>query len=226
MYPGRSGLEFAHCAADEPGCKQFNPGKEEGSNAHESNSPRKHGSQKADFHSNDPNRPVEQVSWNDVQEFINILNQQQTGLNARLPSEAEWEYACRAGKKTAFSFGGKADLNTEKVNYSGKWDEWNSAGETRPVKTYLPNDWGLYEMHGNVWEWCRDAWQEKLPATPVTDPRAEPGKEQASARVVRGGSWSSYGRDCRSAIRYWYAPGFRIYGLGFRLSLGPGAKDR
>ena len=178
--------------------------------------------------SNNPSRfkgdncPVEQVSWHDTQTFIAKLNQVHPDLKVCLPTEAEWEYACRAGTQTPFSFGGKDDLNLEKVNYSGKWDDWNFEGTTKEVRTYPCNGWGLYEMHGNVWEWCEDVWQEKLPAEPVTDPQGVAGGDQEAGvmRVVRGGSWNDLGRRCRSACRYWYEPVDRDYGVGFRLVLG------
>ncbi|WGZ93132.1 MAG: formylglycine-generating enzyme family protein [Candidatus Thiothrix putei] len=163
-------------------------------------------------------RPVETVSWDDTQTFIQKLQQHWQLLDVRLPLEAEWECACRAGTTSAFSFGGKDDLNTKKVNYSGKWNNYNSDGETKPVKSYSPNAWGLYEMHGNVFEWCQDAWQATLPAEPVTDPDGAGG--DTGRRVVRGGSWDREGRCCRSAYRPGYAPDRRLHTLGFRLALG------
>ncbi|OQX09239.1 MAG: Sulphatase-modifying factor protein [Thiothrix lacustris] len=180
------------------------------------------------------NRPVEQVSWHDTQIFLTQLNQLHPDLNVRLPWEAEWEYACRAGTQTPFNFGGKDDLNLEKVNYSGEWDKWSDKGETKEVKTYPCNGWGLYEMHGNVWEWCEDQWQDHLGKedvifSPSTSGRgvgvretAGGGQEQAAGvgRVVRGGSWVNYGGYVRSAIRLRYVPAGRYGDLGFRLALG------
>ncbi|WP_242632675.1 formylglycine-generating enzyme family protein [Thiothrix fructosivorans] len=143
------------------------------------------------------NRPVEKVSWHDIQTFLTQLNQLHPDLNARLPWEAEWEYACRAGTQTPFHFGGKDDLSLERVNYSGEWDKWSDKGETKEVKTYPCNAWGLYEMHGNVWEWCQDVWQEKLPASPVIDPEGIAGGDKAGVlRVVRGGSWAATAGAC------------------------------
>lgn len=110
----------------------------------------------------DKNRPVERVSWDDAQTFIAKLNQIHPDLTVRLPWETEWEYACRAGTQTPFHFGEKEDLTLEKVNYSGEWDNFNLEGETKDVKNYPCNAWGLYEMHGNVWEWCEDEWQDHL----------------------------------------------------------------
>ncbi len=160
--------------------------------------------------------PVEQVSWDDVQGFINKLNQQVAGIKARLPTEAEWEYACRAGTNSAFWFGGKNDLNTTNANYSGKWDEINASGKTVPVKSFAPNPWGLYEMHGNVWEWCADGYAE-YSSQAVTDPCGAPA---GSSRVLRGGSWLSYGSYCRSAIRSGGTVSGRGSFLGFRFVLG------
>ncbi|WP_020560741.1 formylglycine-generating enzyme family protein [Thiofilum flexile] len=158
--------------------------------------------------------PVEQVSWNDCRQFIRKLNNMMSGLNAQLPSEAQWEYACRAGTTTPFSFGGKGDLNQEKVNYSGKWDAADSSGSTKPVKSYPPNDWGLYEMHGNVLEWCQDVWQPHLGKPAVTE-------LQGQSHVIRGGSWANKGRNCRSAFRLFRStPDDRDSYLGLRLSLG------
>ncbi len=112
------------------------------------------------------NRPVEKVSWHDTQTFLTQLNQLHPDLNARLPWEAEWEYACRAGTQTPFNFGEELTLN--KVNYRGTWEykenEWGEGAKKAitDVKTYPCNAWGLYEMHGNVWEWCADQWQDHL----------------------------------------------------------------
>ncbi|HMT93871.1 SUMF1/EgtB/PvdO family nonheme iron enzyme [uncultured Thiothrix sp.] len=160
--------------------------------------------------------PVEQVSWNDAQVFIQKLNQQISGIAARLPTEAEWEYACRAGTNSAFGFGGKNDLDTTKANYSGQWDDFNVSGKTVAVKSFAPNPWGLYEMHGNVWEWCEDGYAE-YPLQAIIDPRGAPA---SSARVRRGGSWSNFGWSVRSAYRRSYAPDDRYDDLGFRLALG------
>jgi formylglycine-generating enzyme required for sulfatase activity len=163
-----------------------------------------------------PNNPVEVVSWNDAQGFIQKLNSLVTGVSLRLPTEAEWEYACRAGATSAFSFGGKDDLSLNVVNYSGKWDEYDLSGKTKPVKTYLPNRWGLHEMHGNVWEWCQD-WYDSYPAEPVTNPE---GSQTGVERVIRGGSWYDVGGLCRSACRSRNGPDNRISNLDFRLLLG------
>jgi len=171
------------------------------------------------------NLPVEKISWDDAQNFIKQLNHFHPALSARLPCEAEWEYACRAGTETSFSFGN--DVNVEQVNYRGIWewkaDEWADEARqtTVAVKNYPSNDWGLYEMHGNVWEWCADVWQEHLGVEAVVDLWERQIESGAGARrVVRGGSWDSVGRNVRSAIRSRCEPDFRSLNLGFRLALG------
>ncbi len=162
-------------------------------------------------------RLVDSVSWEDAQAFLQKLSQAYPQLALRLPTEAEWECACRAGTNTAFAFGSKAELNLGRVNYSGEWNNHNLKGATQPVKTYPPNTWGLYEMHGNVWEWCEDWYASDYGAEPQTDPRGAGSGEQ---RVVRGGSWFSGGRYCRSADRDRHAPDNWYSYLGFRFALG------
>jgi formylglycine-generating enzyme required for sulfatase activity len=169
-------------------------------------------------------RPVESVSWDDVQSFIKQLNALLPDLITRLPWEAEWEYACRAGTQTPFNFSG--ELTLAKANYRGIWEynpeEWGDGAkrETAEVKTYPCNDWGLYEMHGNIWEWCEDTWTEHLGIEDVIDPRQTSATYTVSARVIRGGSWGDDGRDVRSADRGGNEPDFRNFYLGFRLALG------
>jgi len=165
-------------------------------------------------------RPVEMVSWDDVQTFLAELNRRVLGMNARLPTEAEWEYGCRAGTPTPFSFG--EDIIPEQVNYDGNYPYRGSRkglyrGETVEVASLPANPWGLYEMHGNVWEWCADWYGEYPPGTAV-DPA---GPETGGRRVLRGGSWISFGRYLRSACRYRLDPGDRYGIIGFRLALGP-----
>ncbi len=169
------------------------------------------------------NRPVENISWNDVRDFMGKFNQIHPNLTVRLPWEAEWEYACRAGTETPFNF--DDELMLDKVNYNGYWDKWEFAEQAKKktvvVKSYPCNRWGLYDMHGNVWEWCEDTWQEKLGREVVTDPWEGQEKPAAgAARVVRGGSWYNLGGDCRSAFRGGVGPDFRDDYLGFRLALG------
>lgn len=175
------------------------------------------------YFKNDPQNPVEQVSWNAAQSFIASLNQRVSGLNAQLPTEAQWEYACRAGTTTPFSFG--ANITSEQVNYDGgvPYAEGKKGwyrGKTVPVKSLPANPWGLYEMHGNVWEWCQDGWQENLGTEAARDPLTQANEAAGGDRVLRGGSWNDYGRDVRSAIRDRYRPDSRDRSFGFRLALG------
>ncbi len=169
------------------------------------------------------NNPVDTVSWEDIDQFLQRLNQQYPELKPRLPSEAEWENACRAGTTSAFNFDG--ELSLEKINYWGTWEyESGESGEgvlqrTAAVKSYPPNRWGLYEMHGNVVEWCQD-WYDDYPMGPVVDPQEA---QSGTYRVLRGGSWFSLGRFCRSAYRDHGAPARRDFfddDGGFRLARG------
>ena len=164
------------------------------------------------------NNPVTQVCWKDVQNFLSKLNQLMPDLNASLPSEAEWEYACRAGTTTPFSFGD--NITPEQVNYNGKFpykkgEKGLNLEKTVPVKSLPPNDWGLYEMHGNVWEWCAD-WYGDYPHEAVTNPK---GTTEGTSRVLRGGSWIYYARATRSAYRGIYTPDLRAL-IGFRFAIG------
>ena len=161
--------------------------------------------------------PVENVSWEDVQGFIEKLNSIEGTDLYRLPTEAEWEYACRAGTDTPFFFGDC--LSTDQGNYDGNYPyEGCPDGEYRkrtiPVGSLAANAWGLYDMHGNVWEWCQD-WYGEYPEGPVTDPVGPP---DGSDRVIRGGSWDFSARSCRSANRDDWHPGSRDDDLGFRLA--------
>lgn len=204
----------------------------------------------------DPQNPVEQVSWLDVQRFITSLKSHLPNLTIQLPSEAQWENACRAGTETPFNF--KGDIDLAKVNYRGLWltekDEdgnypWHDEAKqkTQTVKSYPANPWGLYEMHGNVLEWCFDEWKENLGQDSAVNPvnaifksgvkpdkagsRAENanvydsavlenGDDDSVFRVLRGGSWLSNGRSCRSAFRNWNPADDRTGFVGFRFSLG------
>ena len=150
--------------------------------------------------------PVAKVSWNDVQEFIGKLNEMNDGFVYRLPSEAEWEYACRAG--TTGDYAGDLD--------SMAWYEDNSASQSHPVGQKQANAFGLYDMHGNMWEWCADAWHENYDGAP-TDGSIWSSGGDSSRRVLRGGSWFNDSNLCRSALRNRYAPAFRLNNLGFRI---------
>jgi formylglycine-generating enzyme required for sulfatase activity len=158
----------------------------------------------------DANLPVEQVSWDDVQEFMRRLNGREGGATYRLPTEAEWEYAARAGSTTAYSFGNDARLLGEYAWYNG-----NAGGTTHPVGQKKPNAWGLHDMHGNVWEWVQD-WHGTYPSGTVTDP-VGPSSYFPPQSVYRGGGWLYTARSCRSASRSGAPTGFRNDGLGFRL---------
>jgi formylglycine-generating enzyme required for sulfatase activity len=155
-----------------------------------------------------PNHPVEQVSWEEVQTFIEKLNAREPGVTYRLPTEAEWEYAARAGTTTAYSFGDSAGDLDEYAWYGG-----NAGGQTHPVGQKPANGWGLYDVHGNVWEWVQD-WYGKYPSSPQRDPSGPP---SGADRVVRGGGWYDRARNCRSASRLLWPPGYGYGGLGFRL---------
>ncbi len=156
-----------------------------------------------------PGNPVEKVNWNDCQEFISELNTKGIGT-FRLPTEAEWEYACRAGSTTRYSFGD--DLSYSKVgDYA--WYSDNSSGTTHIVGEKEANTWGLYDMHGNVLEWCSD-WYGAYSAGAQTDP-GEP--SSGSFRVLRGGGWNDYPPGCRSAYRSYGTPTVTGNYLGFRL---------
>jgi formylglycine-generating enzyme required for sulfatase activity len=159
--------------------------------------------------------PVEQVSWDDVQVFIQRLNRQEGHNRYRLPTEAEWEYAARAGTTGAYSFGDDAD---SLGRYA--WYEDNSGDKTHPVGQKEPNAWDLYDMHGNVFEWVLD-WYDATyySRSPGNDPQ---GPSFGLRRVFRGGSWNGFAEDCRSANRDYGTPGRRISYIGFRLALSLG----
>ncbi|MBF0428534.1 MAG: formylglycine-generating enzyme family protein [Magnetococcales bacterium] len=155
------------------------------------------------------NCPVEQVSWDDIQRFLSNLNAKGEGTY-RLPTEAEWEYAARAGTTTPWSLG-------ERVNLMGyyAWYDSNSGSKTHPVAQKLPNPWGLFDMHGNVWEWVEDGYDPNFYAnSPQTDPT---GSSSSTNRVARGGSWGSLSARLRSAYRYNFVPEYYNSYLGFRL---------
>ncbi len=163
------------------------------------------------------NRPVDNVSWNDVQDFIIKLNEQ-TGQQFRLPTEAEWEYAARGGKYSqGYTFSG-----SDKLKQVG-WYEENSNDETHEVGLMLANELGIYDMSGNVWEWCvdwydREYYENCQKQGVVENP---PGPDNGDYRVIRGGSCFGSQMHCRATTRRWGQPGHRDDGIGFRLVLLP-----
>ena len=155
------------------------------------------------------NCPVENVSWNDVQQYIQKLNAQ-TGKNYRLPTEAEWEYAANGGKSTrGYTYSGSNDIG------SVAWYYDNSGSKTHAVGTKQANELGIYDMTGNVWEWCSD-WYGNYSSYSVTNPT---GVTSGEARVLRGGSWNFKANSCRATFRNWGNPVNRNYNYGFRLVL-------
>lgn len=155
------------------------------------------------------NRSVEYVSWEDAVEFCEKLSRE-TDKTYRLPTESEWEYACRAGTNTLFYFG--ETITSDLVNYK------RNRRERTDVGSFPPNGFGLYDMHGNIWEWCQD-WFGAYPTGLLTDPT---GSGTGSYRFLRGGSWNLSAGYCRSASRNNFLPGYRGDVLGFRLALSPG----
>jgi formylglycine-generating enzyme required for sulfatase activity len=156
----------------------------------------------------DPNQPVEQVSWEEVQTFVRKLNAREGVAAYRLPTEAEWEYAARARATTAYGFGNNA---SKLGGYA--WYGDNAGGRTHLVGEGKPNAWGLYDIHGNVWEWVQD-WYGPYDVDAAIDP---PGTSTGSYRVYRGGGWGTFPGNCRSSDRNFDTPDTRLAGLGFRL---------
>ena len=170
-----------------------------------------------------PQNPVEQVRWSDAVRFCNARSESE-GLQPcyelktwkcnfetsgyRLPTEAEWEYACRAGSSTAYFFG---DSSTKLGEYA--WFEKNAGGRPRPVAQKQPNAWGLYDMCGNVWEWCNDFYKvDYYSEAPRQDPR---GPQAGETKVVRGGAWRTSAENCRSGYRYNESPGYADVCFGY-----------
>jgi formylglycine-generating enzyme required for sulfatase activity len=180
------------------------------------------------------NRPVEVVNWSDATNYCGLVTERErvagrlpTGYEYRLPTEAEWEYSCRAGTTTAFYFG--PALRSGMANFDGRFEYEASTGtianptgtylgQTTVVGSYAPNAWGLYDMHGNVWEWCLDWWGDSLPGGSVTDPR---GPATGELRVLRGGCWFYFAKICRSADRFKGNPAGKSELGGFRVVLAP-----
>lgn len=161
--------------------------------------------------SKSPSKPVEKVSWDDIQGFIKRLNEQEGGTHFRLPTEAEWEYAARAGSSTLYSFGEK---ESQLKDYAWFGNE-GYHGSSQEVGLKKPNAWGLYDMHGNVWEWVSDWYDpDYYHHSPEQDPK---GSETGQYRVYRGGSWVGKAVNLRSALRYSGLPSTRTNDIGFRL---------
>ncbi len=166
--------------------------------------------------------PVERVSWYDVSRFLEVLNKRGEG-RYRLPTEAEWEYACRAGSQSAFSWGDEPDCSKGMFNNNPRRGVAKclsqvlarglKPGSPAPVRSYPPNSWGLYDMHGNLWEWCQD-WYGPYPKGEQRDPK---GPQEGVYKVRRGGSWFKYATFGRSANRNWAHPGSRYSTTGFRV---------
>ncbi|GGA50272.1 hypothetical protein CYANOKiyG1_69690 [Okeania sp. KiyG1] len=164
------------------------------------------------------NRPVENVSWYDATKFCQKLSEI-TGKKYSLPSESQWEYACRAGTTTPFYFG--ETITSELVNYNGNFPYADAPKgeyrqETTDVGIFPPNAFGLYDMHGNVWEWCQDVWHENYNGAPTDGSAWETGGD-SHRRVLRGGCWYFISRDCRCAWRYYNFADFHYYVVGFRV---------
>lgn len=184
------------------------------------------GTNPSHFRGNSKN-PVEQVSWWDAVGYCAALTAREhlqmrlpAGYVYRLPTEAEWEYCCRAGTTTATPFG--SSLSSWQANFNGGNPYGGGAlgpylETTLKVGSFAPNGWGLYDMHGNVWEWCLD-WYGNLPRGAVTDPR---GPNVGWLRTLRGGSWAYDGHYCRAACRFFYSPSYRCDFIGFRPVLAP-----
>ncbi|KPA18066.1 serine/threonine protein kinase, partial [Candidatus Magnetomorum sp. HK-1] len=163
--------------------------------------------------------PVEKVSWEDVQEFIEKLNLHENANRYKLPTEAQWEYAARSGSTTALANGNLVETNCSmdtNLNAMG-WYCGNADNKTHQVAQKQANAWGLFDMHGNVWEWCSD-WLGGYSDISVTDPG---GASSGSTRVLRGGSWYDGAQYCRSANRSYSSPGTRSHSIGLRLSRTP-----
>jgi len=169
-----------------------------------------------------PQRPVVNVSWRDAMAFCERLRLR-TGKNYTLPSEAQWEYACRAGTTTPFHFG--KTISSELANYNGPatygdGPKGEFRGQTTDVGMFPANAWGLHDMHGNVWEWCLDHWHPDHKGAP-SDGRAWLSGDDQSARLLRGGSWGGHPGFCRSACRGSSHPDYRSGNLGFRVCCLP-----
>jgi formylglycine-generating enzyme required for sulfatase activity len=169
------------------------------------------------------NRPVERVSWDDAREFCQRLSAK-TNKDYRLPSEAQWEYACRAGTTTPFHYG--ETITTELANYAGSYTYNNGLkgedrNETTEVGRFPANDWGLHDMHGNVWEWCEDDWHSNYEGAPSDGSAWVESDRTETRRLLRGGSWFYDPENCRSACRVNFTRGDRFGNFGFRVCCVP-----
>jgi formylglycine-generating enzyme required for sulfatase activity len=187
----------------------------------------------ANGYSQDRTRPVERVSWYDATNYCGQLTRLEqaaghlpSGWAYRLPTEAEWEYACRAGTTTAFHYGSALHSGMADFDGTSEYDAVQGTvenpsgiylGRTTAVGSYQPNPWGLYDMCGNVYGWCLD-WYDNYPVGSVTDP---PGPASGPGKVIRGGSWQSNGSQCRSAFRFYLDPSVAFSVIGFRVVLAP-----
>jgi formylglycine-generating enzyme required for sulfatase activity len=183
-------------------------------------------------HDGGPDHPVESVSWQDAKDFcdkLSALGKERAAKRVyRLPTEAEWEYACRGGARenTPCHFG--TSLSSTQANFNGNFPygdapKGRSLERTTPVGSYPPNGFGLFDMHGNVWEWCAD-WYDKdyYRNSPKKDPQGP--LEKTGRRVLRGGSWRDYGGNCRAANRDWNDPAGHVVNVGFRVVCVPAAR--
>ena len=163
------------------------------------------------------NNPVEQVNWYDANDFCKILSQKE-GKTYTLPTEAEWEYSCRAGTSTRYSFG---DSESSLDDYA--WYTSNSYDKTHPVGLKKPNAFGLYDMHGNVWEWCRDGYDPGYyNRGTIMDPEVWPNNE---SRVLRGGCWANDASACRSMLRFWDDSDAKFIDYGFRVVMSVSSQN-
>ncbi len=182
------------------------------------------GSNPSHFHG--PKNPVEKVSWDDCQKFLDKLTSKSAGASGvfMLPTEAQWEYACRATSATRYCFGDDESQLGEYAWYGGEL-----GSKTRPVGQKEPNAWGLYDMHGNVWEWCQDWYDSQYYRKSYNRGRIvdeDPaGPATGSYRVCRGGGWAYAAAYCRSAFRFYFNPAIRINSLGFRVCAVPRGID-
>jgi formylglycine-generating enzyme required for sulfatase activity len=168
------------------------------------------------------NFPVEQVTWDDAVEFCKKLSARE-GQTYRLPTEAEWEYACRAGSTTRYCFGDDRLQLGEYAWFAYEWVGPSSDLHSHSVGKKKPNAWGLHDMHGNVWEWCQDWYESDYYAeSPTEDP---PGPSTGSSRVYRGGGWYSDAWLCQSSYRFGFRPSLRNFSLGFRVARDPSASE-